>query len=591
MKVWRSEDDMKRRFRFLPLLLAVVVAACSHPERANEKSAADTGQPVPGDWAIVRFEAEPDNLNPLTSVTSVAQYALWGARNSQVYELLMGYNTTDWDVTEPLLAEAPPEISDDHLIYTVKIREGVKWHDGQPFTPEDVLFTFKAAASPLVDAARQRSALTDLADVQAEGGTVRFVMSKPSVYNLRNVVTNLLPIIPKHVFDEQGLLDTFNYKDIIGAKGKTDPKIKKFAEHFNNHPANRAPIGTGPYKFEKWDGGREIVLTRNENYWGKKPYLDKIIYRIITDYTAALTALKAGEIDLQPRVLPIQFREQTGGPAFDEQFSKVTYFIPSLYEIFWNNERPFFKDKRVRQAMTMLVDRQKIIDSIRLGLGQIAASPFAPQARAFNPNIKPLPYDPKRAAELLDEAGWKDHDGDGIRDKDGVKFKFDFLGSSGSAVFKQLAPVLAEEFRKVGIQMTERVVELALMTETLKQHRFDASASGFTFDLVNDPYHMWHSTSAAGGLNFENFKNPESDQLLELARLEFDDEKRKEIYWHWQELIHDEQPVTFLYYQMEPAAFSKRFQNAQWLPLRPGYDLTAWWVPTARQKYKNATTP
>ena len=582
---------MKRRLRFLPLLLAFAVVACSRPDRTSEKPTQDIGHPVPGDWAIVRFEAEPDSLNPLTCTTSVAQYALWGARNSQIYELLFGYNTTDWDVTEPLLAEAPPEVSADHLMYTVKIRDGVKWHDGQPFTPEDVLFTFKAAASPLTDAARQRSSLTDLTDVQIDGRTVRFVMSKPSVYNLRNVVTNLLPIVPKHVFDEEGLLDTFTYKDIIGPKGKTDPKIKKFADHFNNHPANRAPVGTGPYKLEKWDSGREIVLTRNDDYWGNKPYLDKIVYRIITDATAALTALKAGEIDLQPRLLPIQLKEQTGGQAFEEQFSKITYLIPSLYEIYWNNERPFFKDKQVRQALTMLVDRQKIIDTIRLGLGQIAASPFAPQAKDFNADIKPLPYDPKRAAELLDEAGWKDHDGDGIRDKDGVKFKFDFLGTSGSTVFKQLSPVLTEEFRKAGIQMTERVVELAVMTETLKQHRFDAGVLGLTFDLVNDPYHVWHSSSAAGGSNFANFKNPESDRMLELARLEFDDDKRRQIYWHWQELIHDEQPVTFLYYQLEPAAYSKRFENVQWMPLRPGYDLTTWWVPKARQKYKSATTP
>ena len=582
---------MRRRLRLLSLLFGLLVFGCSGPDRSSEKATGDVGQPVQGDWVIVRFEADPDSLNPLTAGTSVAQYAMWGARNSQVYELLMGYNTTDWDVTEPLLAEAPPEVSEDHLTYTVKVRDGVKWHDGQPFTADDVLFTFKAAGSPLTDAARQRSSLTDLSDMQVDGRNIRFVMSKPSVFNLRNVVTNLLPIIPKHVFDEEGLLDSFSYKDIIGPKGKTDPKIKKFAERFNSHPANRAPVGTGPYKFEKWDSGREIVLSRNDNYWGKKPYLDKIVYKVITDGTAALTALKAGEIDLQPRLLPIQLKEQTGGQAFEEQFSKVTYLIPSLFEIFWNNERPYFKDKRVRQAMTMLVDRQKIIDAIRLGLGQIAASPFAPQARDFNPNIKPLPYDPKRATELLDEAGWKDHDGDGIRDKDGVKFKFDFLGTSGSAVFKQLAPVLTEEFRKAGIQMTERVVELALMTETLKQHRFDAGVLGFTFDLVTDPYHLWHSSAASGGSNFENFKNPESDRMLELARLEFDDDKRKQIYWHWQELIHDEQPVTFLYYQLEPAAFSKRFQNVQWMPLRPGYDLTAWWVPKARQKYKNATTP
>ena len=579
---------MKRRTFFFRLLLTVLVVACSRPERTNEKTAVNTGAPVQGDWVTVRFESEPDSLNPLTSVTSVAQYALWGAKNSQVYELLMGYNTKDWDLTEPLLAEDPPTMSDDHLTYTVTIREGVKWHDGRPFTADDVLFTFKAAACPLTDAARHRSSLTDLADIQVSGRTIRFVMSKPNVYNLRNVVTNLLPIIPKHVFDEENLLDGFSYKDIISAKGKTDPKIKTFAERFNKHPANRAPVGTGPYKFEKWEGGREIVLTRNEDYWGKKPYLDKIVYRIIPDYASALTALKAGEIDLQPRVLPIQFQEQTGGPAFEEKFAKAMYSIPSEYEILWNNERPFFKDKRVRQALTMLIDRQKIIDTVRSSLGQIGVSPFAFQARDFNPNIKPLPYDPKRAAELLDEAGWKDHDGDGIRDRNGAKFKFEFLGSSGSSVFKQLSPVLTEAFRQAGIEMTERVVEFALMTEMLKEHRFDAGVLGFTFDLVYDPYHVWHSSSAAGGSNFENFKNADSDRLLEQARLEFDNEKRKQIYWRWQELIQDEQPVTFLYYQSEPAVYSRRFQNVQWLPLRPGYDLTSWWVPQVSQKYKNA---
>src|SRR5215471_5585831 len=487
---------MKRRLWSLPLLLALFLPSCGGPDSKRDKTTADRGQVAQGDWAIVRFEGDPDNLNPLTSVTAAAQYVLWGARNSQIYELLMGYNTTDWDVTEPLLAEAPPTISEDHLTYSVKIREGVKWHDGQPFTPEDVLFTFKTAACPLTDAARHRSSLTELADVQVDGQTVRFVMSKASVYNLRNVVTNLLPIIPKHVFDEKGLLDTFSYRDIISPKGKTDPKIKKFAERFNNHPANRAPVGTGPYKFEKWDSGREIVLTRNENYWGRKPYLDKIVYRIINDYPAALTALKAGDIDLQPRLSPIQFKDQTGGQSFEEQFYKVTYFIPNEYEIFWNNERPFFKDKRVRQAMTMLVDRQKIIETIRLGFGQIGVTPFAPKARDFNPNIKPLPYDPKRAAELLDEAGWKDHDGDGIRDKDGVKFSFEFLGSTGSPVYKQLSPILAEAFRKAGIEIKERIVDFGVMLQTLKDHRFDAANLTFSHgDLTDvDLYQGWHSS-------------------------------------------------------------------------------------------------
>jgi peptide/nickel transport system substrate-binding protein len=159
---------------------------------------------------------------------------------------------------------------------------------------------------------------------------------------------------------------------------------------------------------------------------------------------------------------------------------------------------------------------------------------------------------------------------------------------TSTSSIKQLTPVLIEEFRKAGIDMTERVVELSLAVETVKQHRFDASALSYNFDLVQDPFQGYHSSAAAGGQNFANFKNAESDRLIEQARLEFDDQKRKQIYWQWQELISDEQPVTFLFYQEDPAAVSKRFQNVQWIPLRPGYDLTTWWVPKANQKYKNA---
>lgn len=580
--------QMKRRVAFTLIVCASVVLACSRPDRPSGNAAPDSGQPVQGDWAVIRLESEPDGLNPLTTVSAISQYVMWGAKNSQVYELLMGYNTKDWDVTEPLLAEGPPTVTDDHLTYTIKIRDGVKWHDGKPLTVDDVLFTYKAAACPTTDAARYRSSLTDLADIQANGRTIKFVMSKPNVFNLRNVVTNLMPIMPKHVFDEKGLLDGFSYKDIISPQGKSDPKIKEFGEQFNKHAAGRAPVGTGPYKFEKWNNG-EIVLRRNDDYWGKKGYLDKIVYRVITDYTAALTALKAGEVDLQPRLQPIQYNEQASGPAFDGEFAKVSYSIPAVFQVIWNNERPFFKDKRVRQAMTMLIDRQKIIDTIRLGFGQIGVSPFAPGARDFNSNLKPLPYDPTRAAQLLDEAGWNDHDGDGIRDKDGMRFKFDLVGSAGSAVFKQLAPALADEFRRAGIEMTDRAVDGAVMTKTLKDHQFDAGVVGLTFDLVQDPYQVFHSSSTAGGSNFQNFKNAESDRLIEQARQEFDDEKRKQIYWRWQELIQEEQPVTYLYYLKEPAAYSKRFQNVQWLPIRPGYDLMTWWTPKGSQKYKAAS--
>jgi peptide/nickel transport system substrate-binding protein len=584
---------MMRRSMVLAFVLVSLVLGCGRPDRAAGGSGAggDTTTPVTGDWVIVRYEGEPDSLNPITSSSAVASYAMYGVNGSQIYEFMVSYNTDDWSLTQPILVESMPQVSEDHLTYTFIAREGIRWHDGKPFSADDILFTFKATMCPLVDSAPARSYLTELKDVQVEGRTIRFQLTKASAFNIINLA-NTLAIIPKHVFDPQGLLDGFSFQDIIGQKGRTDPKIKKFSEEFNKHPASRAPIGTGPYKFEKWDTGREIVLTRNDDYWRTKPYLDKIVIRVIQDYPAALTALKAGEIDLQPRLLPIQYAQQTSGASFDQQFVKARYTIPVYFYIGWNEERPFFKDKRVRQALTMLLDRQQLIDTIRFGFGKIAASPINPSSHDFNPNIKPWPYDPKRAVELLEEAGWTDHDGDGIRDKDGVRFSFEFQGYTGSTILPQLMPIMREALRKVGIEMTERMLEFNVMVTNTKEHRFDVISAGWSSDLTSDPYQIWHSSSAKNkGSNYVSFINAESDRLIEQARLEFDAEKRKQLYWKWQELIHEEQPYTFLFYTEEPAAYSRRFQNVKWLPARPGYDLNAWFVPKAQHKYTNTALP
>jgi peptide/nickel transport system substrate-binding protein len=381
-------------------------------------------------------------------------------------------------------------------------------------------------------------------------------------------------------------LDSFAYSDIVGPKGKTDSKIVKFSDQFNKHPNNRNPVGTGPYKFGKWDSGKEVVLARNDQYWGKKANLDRIVFRIIPDLTAALTALKSGAVDLMPRLQPIQYAQQTSGTAFDDQFRKAKYSIPQYYFIGWNEERPFFKDKRVRQALTMLINRDEIISTLRFGLAQRQATAFTLNSPFNDPNIQPLPYDPKRAAALLDEAGWIDHDGDGIRDKDGVPFKFEFLGQASSAFTAQLIPILKEEFRKAGIEMNERLLEFTVFVSSTLDHKADAAASAWTSPLDADQYQIFHSSSIAHrGSNWISFRNDDSDRLLEQARLEFDREKRKQLLWRWQEVINEEQPYTFLFFSQDAAAYQERFQNVQWVPNRPGYDLTEWFVPKAAQKY------
>jgi len=582
---------MKRLILVCITLSLCLTFACSRPDRAADKSAVAASAPVQGDWGIIRLEGDVDNLNQIISTSAISSKVYFGANFSFVGEMLMQYDPKDWSFSKPLLAEAPPEISADHLTYTYTLRDGVKWHDGQPLTVNDFVFSAKAIMCPLVDGAPIRSTVSDLVNVEAlEGRKIRYTMARPNVMN--GFFIGSLPFVPKHIYDPTGALDNLTIKDLLGPKGRTDPKVKDFAEKFNSNPANRTAPGTGPYKFEKWDTGKEITLVRNPNYWGdQKPYLDKIVFRIIRDQAPALTALKAGEVDFNPRLAAVQYAEQTSGPTFDAQFAKQTYTVPVYYYLLWNENRPWFKDKRVRQALTMLVDREQIIKTIRFGLGKVATNVFPPSSPDFNPNIKPWPYDTKRAMELLDEAGWKDSNGDGVRDKGGVPFKFEFLANSNSAYVDQLLPVLKESFRKAGIDMQERKIDFTIFTETLRDQKYDAASSAWAMDLVSDPYQILHSSSAVNrGSNYGSFKNAEVDKLLEQARQEFDSEKRKQLYWTLQEIIHEEQPYTFVLWLEEAGAYTKRFQGVTFVPARPGYDLNSWFVPRAAQKYTNVST-
>ena len=195
--------------------------------------------------------------------------------------------------------------------------------------------------------------------------------------------------------------------------------------------------------------------------------------------------------------------------------------------------------------------------------------------------ITPLPYDPKHAAVLMDEAGWIDHNGNGIRDKDGVEFKFEILAASSNTAAVALLPILQDEFGKAGISVTARRLDAAVFQSTLRDQRADAAIDGWVSSLVFDPYQLFHSSSARNrGSNYYNFRNPTADHIMEQARVEFDAEKRKQLYWRFQDIFHDEQPYTLLYYPENAAAYHKRLQNVQFLHVRPGYDITQWWVST-----------
>jgi len=547
----------------LLLLLALTAASCKSGGDENktvtkEDSAATSespgadsqgGEPVEGDWLIYHIGAEPGTLNPIVATDAYESVINGG----NIYETLIERDNATLEL-KPLLAESW-EISEDKLTYTFKIRQGVKWHDGAPFTSADIVFSYKTIMDPKVDAPQLRSYYQEIRDVEAiDDYTVKFTYARP--YFLALEFCGGMPIVPKHIFENGD---------------------------FNTNPAGRKPVGTGPFKFVKWTTGREVVLEKNPDYWGEKPHLNRIVFRIITDSSVALQVLKRQELDVAS-LTPIQWEKQTNSPDFQKHFDKFSYFTPNYSYIGWNSKRPFFADKRVRTALTHLVNRELILDKVMYGLGAIVTNPFYINSPEYDKSIEPIPYDPAAARKLLEEAGWVDHDNDGIRDKDGVKFSFEFLIPGGSETGEKIATILKEELDGIGIDMTIRKTEWAVFTTRLNERNFDAVTLAWSMGIESDPYQIWSSTQAEAGSNFIGFKNAETDKLIEEARKEFDRDKRIELYRQFSEIIHEEQPYTFLFCRKATVAVNKRFENVTVYPL--GIEPTEWYVPLPLQKYK-----
>ena len=551
---------LKRTFLFAVLSIALISAlvSCKSQDRNTETASNENAPeaapgkpasgPAEGDWLIYHLSAEPATLNPITATDAYEGIITGG----NVYETLVKRDNQTLEL-KPLLAESWT-ISDDKLTYTFTIKKGVKWQDGVPFTADDIVFSYKTIMDPKVDAPQLRSYYQEIKKVEAVNEyEVRFTYARP--YFLALEFCGGIPIVPRHVFE----------------KGD-----------FNTNPAGRAPIGTGPFRFVKWTTGREVVLEKNDDYWGEKPHLDKIVYRIITDPSVALQVLKRQELDVAS-LTPIQWEKQTGSPDFENHFDKFNYYTPNYSYIGWNSARPFFADKRVRRAMTHLVNRGLILDKIMFDLGAVVTNPFYINSPEYDKDIKPVPYDPARARALLDEAGWTDHDGDGIRDKDGVKFAFEFLIPGGSETGEKIATILKEELDKMGIAMEIRKTEWAVFTSRLNDRKFDAVTLAWSMGVESDPYQIWSSTQADSGSNFVGFKNAEADSLIEQARQEFDRPKRIELYRKFSEIVNEEQPYTFLFCRKATVAVAKRFENVIVYPL--GVDPIEWYVPQGLQKY------
>lgn len=490
---------------------------------------------------VIHLDADPATLNPILLTESSSSTVL-----RYVYESLL---ERDFDTLElkPRLASGW-EVTPDHLTYTFTIREGVKWHDGAPFTAGDVIYSFERVRDPKVDAAQKRSYFADVVSVKKiDEKTVQFKYRKPYFKALE--ICGGVPIVPKHIFDD-------------GAD-------------FNTHPANRKPIGTGPFRFKSWETGTLVTLQKNPDYWGEAPAITGLVFKIVPSANVSLQLLKKGALDLAG-LRAIQWKRQASTPSFQKQFDKYRFWLPNYSFIGWNLQRPLFDDRRVRIAMTMLLDRKTILKELLFGQGEVVSGNFYRFGDAYDQSIEPYPYDPPRALGLLDEAGWIDHDGDGIRDRDGVPFSFTFLYPAGSRFNQSIGLIMREDLLRAGIEMNLLGLEWVAFLKLVHDRKFDAVSLAWVTPFDEDPYGLWHSSQAEKGSNLVGFKNAGADRLIEAGRIEFDKAKRMEIYKKLHRLIHEEEPYTFLFTNPSLIAVQKRFTDVK--AYRAGMDILEWGV-------------
>ena len=534
------------------LALCAVAAGCAKKtDQSGQGAAGDSvlaaaAIPHPGGTVIRRLDSECKTLNWVLYTTAYEKFVL-----RHVYDPMLDYDEHGNMV--PVLAAELPQVSDDHLRITVKLRQDAHWQDGVPITAKDVKFSLDKIRDPRIPAINKAAYFEKLDHLEiVDDYTLLFVWKEafaPSLFAL----TELWPI-PEHIY------------------GQGD---------FLTHPANRKPVGSGPFKLDEWVSSQYISLVRYDDYYGKKAYLDRIIFKVVEDDAVALNMLKAGELD-EMRATQVQWEKQMNEPGFDTRFRKVDYYFPGYNFIAWNCRSVWFSDQRVRKAMSLLFDRESVNTKIYSGFARLVSGPFYINSWAYDKTVKPLPFDPQQARALLDEAGWKDTNGDGIRDKNGKKFEFEANIISGSAPAAQFSQLLQEECAKSGIRVNIRQLEGSSFFDRIDKGEFDAAFLGWRLDLDPDIYDTFHSSmTPPKGLNQSFYSSHEVDSLLVAGRAEFDQAKRAAIYHRIHRIMAEDQPYTFINAVPDKRPIARKIQGVKISQLGP-YDFwpgaNYWWI-------------
>jgi len=572
------ERAIKRFFSIvrLPVSMVFVGVALMLVSCGGEKSDGGKARTAMDSTLVIAMLGDADYLNPVlgSSVTSGNIIGLiypsllqsefdteTGLMNYVALEKKLRPTTAGQAQRSPQGAIAKSwSFSADHKMLTYTLRNDAFWNDGKPVVAGDFKFTYKLYGNPVIASARQQY-LAEL--VGADKGQVDFDKAIETP-NDTTLIFRFYKPVPEHL--------ALFHTSLTPLPAHRWNKVKP--TEFRNSPLNIEPLGAGPYHLKSWKQQQEIVLESSSKSNLPKPgTIPLITFRVVPDYTVRLAQLQTGAVDVVENIKPEDF---TALLKANRQIDIKTVGLRVYDYVGWSNidqneyhksgkilPHPLFGSARVRLALTQAIDRESIIDGYLKQYGVLCNTAISPSLKwAYNDRIVPHPFDPAQATALLKAEGWVPG-ADGILQKNGKRFSFTLYTNSGNARRNYASVIIQQNLRAVGIDCKLDVQESNVFFDNLHQRKLDAWMAGWSIGLEIDPLDEWGSDLNKSRFNFTGYQNPRLDQLCNLAKQKMEPTGAKPYWLEYQEILHRDQPVTFLYWMKETQGFSKRIEGAE----------------------------
>ena len=517
---------------------------------------------------VISINSDITSLNPMFAVSYTE-----GMIAEQIFLRLVDqkWNNEKGGLdTFPMLAEKW-EWSDDSTSITLHLRDDIQWQDSVAFTAEDIVFTFDIYSDPVTESkfigTFNNYYLRDDFSIDIEKSFEIISDSELKINFLSGSTPGFfdfdLPILPKHILE------------------KIDRKELATSE-FNHNP-----IGNGPYKLKSWKPNQAIILTADSiSYLYNNDMINELVFNVIPDYNSRFLQLLSGDVDLMQDV------RVESVPLISDKYQLTIGKVEGReYDyVGWNNIDPeifaskgeivphkLFGNREVRKALTLAINRKQIVDEFMKEYGSVASGPVSPIFKELvEDNLEPYPYNPDEALKILKNEGWKDNNNDGFLDKDGQKFSFTLDYTSGNPLREFTANIIQSNLSKIGIEVLINPVESSVFFENMFAKSYDAWIGGWIVPIPVDLKPFWYSDLDESFPNVVSFQNEAADSVLEKMRNKISVTEKRKLYKCFLEIMHREQPVTFLYWKDDIVAYSKKIKGIEISPLGTVHHCWQW---------------